>query len=130
MDVRWHSSGFGHIVTTVGEVRQVATQWRNRAAHSWRHSQDASSVFSPDGGASSLTRFPESGQLFRLRVNPPQSPGQPEAGSGMYVEDVHGRRYVDFRGNTVQQVWGFATAGLLVHKGPVGDSSILYLPVH
>src|SRR5437899_8160201 len=60
--------------------------------------------------ASSLTRFPESGQLFRHRVNPPQSPGQPEAGSGMYVEDLHRRRYVDFRGNTVQQVWGFGTA--------------------
>jgi len=85
---------------------------------------------SPQMARASLTRFPESGQLFRHRVNPPQSPGQPEAGSGMYVEDVHGRRYVDFRGNTVQQVWGFATAGLLVHKGPVGDSSILYLPVH
>ena len=70
-------------------------------------------VCSPQMARASLTRFPESGQLFRHRVNPPQSPGPPEAGSGMYVEDLHGRRYVDFRGNTVQQVWGFGTAGLL-----------------
>src|SRR5207302_6016682 len=95
----------------VGEVRQVATQWRNRAAHVTPLARCIQC--SPQMARASLTRFPESGQLFRHRVNPPQSPGQPEAGSGMYVEDVDGRRYVDFRGNTVQQVWRFATAGLL-----------------
>lgn len=103
--VQTHSPPWARFVKLLpnGEIVQLT-----RAATRKMHP-----VCSPQMARASLTRFPESGQLFRHRVNPPQSPGQPEAGSGMYVEDVHGRRYVDFRGNTVQQVWGFGTAGLL-----------------
>ena len=89
---RWTYAGIppgSDTFTTVREVRQVATQWRNRAAHVTPLARCIQC--SPQMARASLTRFPESGQLFRHRVNPPQSPAQPEAGSGMYVEDLHGR---------------------------------------
>ena len=81
--VQTHSPPWARFVKLLpnGEIVQLT-----RAATRKMHP-----VCSPQMARASLTRFPESGQLFRHRVNPPQSPGPPEAGSGMYVEDLHGR---------------------------------------